>query len=76
MKEYDERTQTSKASQRLERTDLLLSELRTGLRIGQVPEWPTLEQRGSGGRRSGARRLLELLLPSRSSTMRRLVSLA
>jgi hypothetical protein len=47
MKEYDERTQTSKASQRLERTDLLLSELRTGLRIGQVPEWPTLEQRAA-----------------------------
>jgi hypothetical protein len=47
MKEYDERTQTSKASQRLERTDLLLSELRTGLRIGRVPEWPTLEQRAA-----------------------------
>ena len=35
MKEYEERTPTTKASQRLERTDLLLSQL------------PTMEGRGA-----------------------------
>jgi hypothetical protein len=45
MKEYEERTPTSKASQRLERTDLLLSQLQADLRMGRVPEGPTPEQR-------------------------------
>jgi hypothetical protein len=45
MKEYEERTPTSKASQRLERTDQLLSQLQADLRMGQVPEGPTPEQR-------------------------------
>ena len=45
MEEYEEQTPTSKSSQRLERTDLLLSQLQADLRMGRVPEGPTLEQR-------------------------------
>ena len=45
MKEYEERTPTTKSSQRLERTDLLLSQLQADLRMGRVPEDPTPEQR-------------------------------
>jgi hypothetical protein len=45
MKEYEERTPTTRASQRLERTDLLLSQLQAYLRTGRVPEGPTPEQR-------------------------------
>jgi hypothetical protein len=45
MEEYEERTPTSKASQRLDRTDLLLSQLQAELRMGRVPEDPTREQR-------------------------------
>jgi hypothetical protein len=44
MKEYEERIPTIRASQRLERTDLLLSQLRADLRMGRVPEGPTQEQ--------------------------------
>jgi hypothetical protein len=48
MKEYEERTPTSKASQRLERTDLLLSQLQADLRMGgRVPEGPNPEQRAA-----------------------------
>ena len=45
MKEYEERAPTSKVSQRLERTDLLLSQLQVDLRMGRVPEGSTPEQR-------------------------------
>ena len=45
MEEYEERTPTSKSSQRLDRTDLLLSQLQADLRMGRVPEHPTAEQR-------------------------------
>jgi hypothetical protein len=45
MEEYEEQTPTSKSSQRLERTDLLFSQLQAHLRIGRVPEGPTPEQR-------------------------------
>jgi len=45
MEEYEERTPTSRASQRLDRTDLLLSQLQADLRMGRVPEEPTPEQR-------------------------------
>ena len=45
MKEYEERTPTTKASQRLERTDLLLSQLHADLGMGRVPERLTREQR-------------------------------
>jgi hypothetical protein len=45
MEEYEERTPTSKSSQRLDRTDLLLSQLQADLRMGRVPEEPTREQR-------------------------------
>jgi hypothetical protein len=45
MKEYEERTPTSKASQRLERADLLLSQLQADLHMGRAPERPTPEQR-------------------------------
>jgi len=45
MKEYEERTPTTKSSQRLERTDLLLSQLHADLRMGRVPEGLTPEQR-------------------------------
>jgi hypothetical protein len=45
MKEYEERTPTTRAAQRLERTDLLLSRLHADLRMGRVPEGPTPEQR-------------------------------
>jgi len=44
MKEYEELTPTPKASQRLERTDLHLSQLSADLRMGPVPEGPTPEQ--------------------------------
>jgi hypothetical protein len=47
MKEYEERTPTTKASQRLERTDLLLSQLQADLRMGRVPEGPNPEQRAA-----------------------------
>jgi hypothetical protein len=56
MKEYEEQTsttsegaaaQTTKASQQLERTDLLLSELRADLRMGRGPEAQTWEQRAA-----------------------------
>jgi hypothetical protein len=47
MKEYEERTPTSKVSQRLERTDPLLSQLQADLRMGRVPEGPTPEQRAA-----------------------------
>jgi hypothetical protein len=55
MKEYEERTpatekgavtQTTEASQGLERTDLLLGQLRD-LRMGRLPEGLTLEQRAA-----------------------------
>jgi hypothetical protein len=55
MKEYEERTpatekgavtQTTEASQWLERTDLLLGQLRD-LRMGRLPEGLTLEQRAA-----------------------------
>jgi hypothetical protein len=45
MKEYEVRKPTSKASQRLERTDRLLSQMQADLRMGQVPEAQTWEQR-------------------------------
>ena len=45
MKAYEERAPTSEVSQRLERTDLLLSQLQADLRMGRVPEGPTPEQR-------------------------------
>jgi hypothetical protein len=45
MEEYEERAPTSKASQRLERTDLLLSQLQADLRMRRAPERPTPEQR-------------------------------
>ena len=45
MKEYEERTPTTRASQRLERTVLLLSQLQAYLRTGRVPGGPTPEQR-------------------------------
>ena len=47
MKEYEERTPTTKASQRLERTDLLLSQLQADLRMGRVPEGLNPEQRAA-----------------------------
>jgi hypothetical protein len=46
MKEYEERT-PARASQLLERTDLLLSRLRAYLRIGRVPNGLTREQRAA-----------------------------
>ncbi len=45
MQEYEERTPTTNASQRLEQTDLLLSQLHADLRMRRVPEGPTPEQR-------------------------------
>ena len=45
MEEYEEQTPTSKSSQRLERTDLLLSQLQAQLCMGRVPEDSTPEQR-------------------------------
>jgi hypothetical protein len=54
MKEYEERTPTSKASQRLDRTDLLLSQLQADLRIGRVPEDLTPEQRTARARAEAA----------------------
>ncbi len=47
MKEYEERTPTTRASQLLERTDLLLSRLRAYLRMGWVPNGLTREQRAA-----------------------------
>jgi hypothetical protein len=44
MKEYEERTPTTKASQRLERADLILRQLQADLRMGRAPERPTPEQ--------------------------------
>jgi hypothetical protein len=49
MMECEERTPTTKASQRMERTDLLLSQLHADLRMGRVPEGPTPEQRAALG---------------------------
>jgi hypothetical protein len=54
MKEYEERTPTTKTSQRLERTDLLLSQLRADLRMRRVPEGPTPEQRTARARAEAA----------------------
>ena len=45
MKAYEERAPTSEVSQRLERTDLLLSQLQADRRMGRVPEGSTPEQR-------------------------------
>jgi hypothetical protein len=45
MKEYEERKPTTRAPQRLERTDLLLSQLHAYLRMGRIPEGLTPEQR-------------------------------
>jgi hypothetical protein len=47
MKEYEERKPTARAPQRLERTDLLLSQLQADLRMGRVPEGLTPEQRAA-----------------------------
>jgi hypothetical protein len=58
MKEYEQRTPTTKASQWLALTDLLLSELRTDLRMGRVLEAQTWEQSAALARaqvRSGDR---------------------
>jgi hypothetical protein len=45
MMEYQERTPTIKASQGLEKADLLLSELRADLRMGRSPVESAPEQR-------------------------------
>ena len=47
MKEYEERTPTTRPSQLLERTDLLLSRLHAYLRVGRVPNGLTREQRAA-----------------------------
>ena len=47
MKEYEERTPTTRASQRLEQTRLLLEELSAALRMRRVPNGLTREQRAA-----------------------------
>jgi hypothetical protein len=54
MNEYEERTPTIKASQRLERTDRLLSQPHADVRMRRVLERPTPEQRAALARAEAA----------------------
>ena len=47
MEGYEQGTPATGASRRLERTDLLLSQVRTDLRLGRVPEEQPREQRAA-----------------------------